>query len=497
MSNPTFAAVDLGAESGRVILGTLKENRLHIQEGHRFRTGGVHLGGHFYWDFLRLWSEIKTGLSHASTQSDGKLRSIALDTWGVDFGLLDRKGDLIGNPFHYRDVRTQGMPEAVFERVSRETVYAQTGIQIMALNSLYQLFAMVQADSPALSIAKTFLNMPDLFNYFLTGVMANEFTISSTTQCYNPVSKDWAFDLLAALDIPSYIFGEIVNPGTVLGPPQHALRDELGLQDVSVIAGAGHDTASAVAAVPATSQDYIYLSSGTWSLMGVELDEPLITAETLRENITNEGGVENRTRFLKNIGGLWLMQECRRHWSGNDFALSYDQLTQMAADAAAFKSLINPDDGCFLAPADMVSEIQSFCQKTGQSIPETKGEIVRCILESLALTYRSVSDQIDTLTGTDYPTIHIIGGGSQNKLLNQMTANATQKTVVSGPVEATAIGNILIQAMAMGEFNSLAEGREIVRNSFDVEIYEPRDSDRWAEAYQRYLDIRKINDQVL
>jgi len=494
MSNPTFAAVDLGAESGRVILGTLKGNRLHIKEGHRFHNGGIQLGDHFHWDFPRLWSEIKTGLSYASTQSGGKLRSIALDTWGVDFGLLDRKGDLIGNPFHYRDVRTQGMPEVVFERVPRETVYAQTGNQVMALNSLYQLYAMVQAESPVLSIAKTFLNMPDLFNYFLTGVRANEFTISSTTQCFNPVSKDWASDLLAALDIPTHIFGEIVNPGTVLGPPKHALSDELGLQDVSVIAGAGHDTACAVAAVPASSQEYVYLSSGTWSLMGVELDEPLINTETLRANMTNEGGAENRTRFLKNICGLWLMQECRRHWSVDGFDLGYDQLTKMATDAPAFKSLIIPDHGCFLAPVNMVSEIQSFCQKTKQSIPETKGEIVRCILESLALTYRSVSDQIDTLTGTNHPTIHIIGGGSQNKLLNQMTANATQKTVVSGPVEATAIGNILVQAMAMGEFNSLAEGRQIVRNSFDVEIYEPQDSDRWAEAYQRFLDLCKINN---
>ncbi|MBN1122280.1 MAG: rhamnulokinase [Anaerolineae bacterium] len=491
MKAATYLAVDLGAESGRIILGTLDDQGLKLTEVHRFANCGVRLGDHLHWDALRLWGEIKAGLQQAGSQAGDSVQSIGLDTWGVDFGLLDASDNLIGSPYHYRDSRTDGMMEAVFERVPADEVYASTGIQFMQLNSLYQLYSMVQANDPALSIARRFLNMPDLFNFFLTGEKANEFTISTTTQCYNPVKRAWAFDLLSTLDIPSHIFGEIVPPGTVLGQLRPAVADELGLSAVSVVAGAGHDTASAVAAVPASGQDYIYLSSGTWSLMGVELDQPLIDAESLAANMTNEGGVDNKIRFLKNIVGLWILQECRRQWSQRGFDHDYSQLSRMASEAPAFGPLVDPGDDRFLAPEDMVAAIQSYCRESGQAVPDDKGAIVRCVLESLAMEYRWVADQLDRLLGKEHSTIHIIGGGSQNQLLNQFTANATGKTVVAGPVEATAIGNILVQAAAMGGIDSLAEGREIVRKSFAVDTYRPEDASAWDQAYGRYRQLKR------
>lgn len=485
-----YIAVDLGAESGRVMLGALKKNKLQIREIHRFSNGGVSLGKNLYWNMLGLWRGIKRGLAKASDQSEGHLLSVALDTWGVDFGLLDANDNLIGIPYHYRDDRTNGMMETAFKRVSRDEIYAQTGIQFMQLNSLYQLFAMAQANDPRLSVAQTFLNMPDLFNFFLTGVKANEFTISTTTQCYNPLKKDWAYDLLHALEIPTHILGTIVDPGTVLGKLRSSLSEELDLVDRSVVAGAGHDTASAVAAVPASNPDYIYLSSGTWSLMGVELDQAMINAATLEANMTNEGGVDHKIRFLKNMVGLWIVRECRRQWTRNGTELGYDHLTRLAEDAPSFGSFVLSDDDRFLAPKNMVVAIQSFCQETGQTVPSTKGEIVRSVLESLALAYRNVAEQIDNLTGKTHSTIHIIGGGSQNQLLNQFTANATGKPVIAGPVEATAIGNILIQAIAMEEIPSLSEGRKIVRNSFDLEVFEPEDTLAWDDAYAQYLHLK-------
>ena len=489
MSHLSYAAVDLGAESGRVMLGDFDGKRLKLNEVHRFPNCAVRLGENLYWDVLRLWSEVKTGLSQAGNRSGG-LRSIGLDTWGVDFGLLDSNDNLIGNSHHYRDSRTNGMLEAVFKKIPPDEVYAQTGIQFMQINSLYQLVAMVQAKNPALSIAKTFLNIPDLFNFFLTGVKANEFTISTTTQCYNPVERGWACNLLKALGIPTHIFGNIVDPGTVLGTLRASLAEELGLLGTFVIASAGHDTASAIAAVPAFAADYIYLSSGTWSLMGVELDEPMITAESLNSDLTNEGGVGNKIRFLKNITGLWLVQECRRVWAQQGSKYSYAELTNIASDASAFGPLIVPGDSKFIAPDDMPAAIQDYCRETGQAVPESRGAIIRCALESLALEYRWVAEQIDRLTGKRYPIIHIIGGGTQNKLLNQFAASATGRSVITGPVEATAIGNILVQAVAMGEIPSLAEGRAIVKDSFDVETYEPIDTTVWDEAYAGYLTLK-------
>ena len=485
MKTQAYLAVDLGAESGRVISGTINKNRLQLKEIHRFQNGGVLLGEHLHWDILNLWREIKRGLSLADTS----VRSIGLDTWGVDFGLLDAQDALIGIPYHYRDSRTDGMMEALFEIISREEIYAKTGIQFMQLNSLYQLFSMVKGKSPALDSAARLLNMPDLFNFFLSGEKANEFTISSTTQCYNPIAKNWDVEMLSQLEIPTKIFGEIVPPGTLLGKLRPSIAQEIGYS-TSVIASAGHDTACAISAVPASNDDYIYLSSGTWSLMGVLLDQPIINAESMKAEMTNEGGVDGKIRFLKNIVGLWLVQECRREWAREGEEYSYADLTKMAEKASPFTALIVPGESRFMAPKNMTRAIQAYCQETGQKVPESKGAIIRTVLESLALEYRWVAEQIDHLTGKHYPTIHMIGGGTKNKLLNQFTANATGRNIVAGPVEATAIGNILVQAIAMGEISSLAEGRMIVRNSFDVESYLPKEKSTWDEMYSRYLNLR-------
>jgi len=481
-----YLAVDLGAESGRVISGSLTNNSLQLKEIHRFQNGGVRLGEHLHWDILNLWREIKQGLS----QADGSVCSIGLDTWGVDFGLLDANDTLIGNPYHYRDDRTDGMMEAVFKILPRDKIYEKTGIYFMQLNSLYQLVAMVKEKSSALARAERLLNMPDLFNFFLTGQKANEYTISSTTQCYNPTYENWDFDMLSQLGIPSNIFGEIVNPGTLLGKLRPYVVQEIGYS-TSVIVSAGHDTACAIAAVPASGDDYIYLSSGTWSLMGVLLDQPIISSESLAAEMTNEGGVDGKIRFLKNIVGLWLVRGCRQQWAREGQEFNYNDLTRKASEAPPLTSLIVPGEKRFMAPKNMADEIQAYCQETGQPVPESKGAIIRTVLESLALEYRSVSEQIERLTGKDYPVIHIIGGGTQNKLLNQFAANATGKKVVAGPVEATAIGNILIQAVAMNELSSLDEATAILNRSFDVENYVPCEKLVWDEAYERYERLKK------
>jgi len=485
-------AVDLGAASGRVITGTLTGRKLQLNEIHRFSNRGVHLGQHLYWDILRLWTEVKGGLWQARNQSACDFGSIGLDSWGVDFGLLDAAGSLIANPSHYRDNRTDGMMDAVFDVVSAEEVFSKTGNQLMQINSLYQLFSMAKSGSPALSIAKAFLNIPDLFNYFLSGERTSEFSIASTTQCYDPLEQTWAIDLLSSLGIPTHIFREILPSGTVLGPLQNSVAAELGLNNLPVVAVAGHDTASAVAAIPVQEEDYIYLSSGTWSLMGVELDAPNISPAVMEAEITNEGGYGGTTRFLRNIVGLWILQECLREWSLTGVEYDYDTMNQMAGSAPAFGPLVNPGDKRFLSPGNMVQKIQSFCRQTGQEVPVEKGVIVRCILESLAMEYRWVADQIDRLTGKEHPVVYIIGGGSRNQLLNQFTANATDKKVFAGLEEATAAGNILVQAIAIGEIASLTEGREIIRKSFPMTPYEPKDTADWENAYVRYLELRNL-----
>jgi rhamnulokinase len=490
----SFLALDLGAESGRAMIGQFDGQQLQLAEAHRFPNGPVRLPDGLHWDALRLWSEIKLGLSLAIQKCEGELASVGLDTWGVDFGLLDRSGALLGNPYHYRDSRTDGMVDEAFRRVGREEIFKQTGIQFMQLNSLYQLLSMVVSESPVLEVAETFLTMPDLFNYWLTGRKVCEFSIATTTQCYDPRAGGWAKPMLEKLSIPARIFPEIVEPGTVLGELLPQVAEEVGASvptgaSVPVIAPACHDTGSAVAAVPAAGADFAYISSGTWSLMGAELAEPVINADSLAYNFTNEGGVGGTFRSLKNIMGLWLVQESRHTWASQGESLSYDELTQMAAEAEPLRAVVNPDDGDFLKHGDMPARIRAFCARTGQPVPESKGAVVRCALESLALKYRWTLERLEEMLGHRLEPIHIIGGGTQNRLLNQLAADATGRRVVTGPIEATAIGNVLVQMMALGYVGSLAEGRQIVRASFDVETYEPQGGAGWEDAYSRFLEL--------
>jgi len=486
-----FLAFDLGAESGRAMLGQFDGERLQLSEVHRFPNGPVRLPDGLHWDVLRLWTEIKRGLARAVRERGADLASVGLDTWGVDFGLLDRDGALVSNPYHYRDGRTDGMLEEAFRRVPRQEIFEQTGIQFMQLNSLYQLLAMVVGRSPALDVAATFLTMPDLFNYWLTGRKVCEFSIATTTQCYDPRRGDWAIPLLEKMGIPPHIFPEIVPSGTVLGELSPSVAEEMGLGSLPVIAPACHDTGCAVAAVPAEGSDFVYISSGTWSLMGAELPEPVINEPSLAFNLTNEGGVGGTFRFLKNITGLWLIQECRRTWaraaSLTGEELSYDDLTHMAAQADPLQSVVDPDYGEFLKPGDIPARMRAFCQMTEQPVPQSKGAVVRCALESLALKYRWVLERLEKILGRRLEPIHIVGGGTQNELLNQFAADATGRQVMTGPIEATAAGNVIAQMMALGQLASLAEGREVVRNSFNVVTYEPTGEAGWEEAYGRLL----------
>jgi rhamnulokinase len=483
-----YLAVDLGAESGRTILGSLNGGKLTLTETHRFPNGPVRLPDGLHWDVLRLWTEIKAGAA-ATVESGAKLNGLGLDTWGVDFALLDQHGALLGNPFHYRDARTDGMVEKAFQTMPREEIFAQTGIQFMQLNSLYQLLAMVRTHSPILNVAQTFLTIPDLFNYWMSGEITNEFTNATTTQCFDPTQRDWAWPVLESLDIPTRFFGPVMAPGTILGNLLPEIANEIGAGDVKVILPACHDTGSAVAAVPAQNQNFAWISSGTWSIMGAETREPSIGEKALEYNFTNEGGVFDTWRLSKNIMGLWLVQECRRTWQRQGQDHTYDELTHLASEARPFLAVVNPDSDEFFHPGDMPEKIRNYCTRTGQQIPQMKGEVLRVALESLALKYRWVLERLEELTGKRLDPIHIIGGGTQNHLLNQFTADATNRMVVTGPVEATAIGNVLMQAIALGDLGSLSEVREVVRNSFDVEEYHPANRDGWNEAYQNLLKI--------
>ncbi len=480
-------AVDLGAESGRCMVGEFDGTTVHVAEAHRFPNGPVRLPDGLHWDVLRLFDEIKAGVRRA--RRTGPLVSLGLDTWGLDFALLDRDGALLHNPFHYRDRRTEGMPELAFRRIPREEIFRRTGIQFLSVNSLYQLLAMVTAHSAALDAAATFLMIPDLFNYWLTGECGCEFTDATTSQCYDPSAGTWAVDLLERLGIPSRIFPRIVPPATVLGPVHPDLTEDVGGPGLQVIAPACHDTAAAVAAVPAAGSNFAYISSGTWSLVGSEVPAPVITPQTLADNFTNEGGVGGRFRLLKNVLGLWLVQECRRRWARDDESLSYDVLMREAAAAAPFGSLINPDDERFLRPTDMPARIRDFCRETDQRVPETRGEVTRCVLESLALRYRWVVEHLEAVMGRRIEVIHIVGGGSRNTLLCSLTAEATGRPVEAGPDEAAAMGNVLIQALALGRLGSLEDIRRIVRSSSSLVTYSPRGDERWGGAYECFLRL--------
>jgi rhamnulokinase len=484
-----FLAFDLGAESGRAMLGRFDGERLALSEIHRFANVPVALPDGLHWDVLRLWAEIKQGMALAARDYGAGLAGLGLDTWGVDFALLDREGGLVANPHHYRDSRTDGMIEEAFRRVPRAEIFEQTGIQIMPINGLYQLLSMVVSRSPALEVARTFLTIPDLFNYWLTGRAACEFSNATTTQCYDPRRRDWARPLLDGLGIPTAIFPEIVPSGTALGRLLPAVAEETGLGSIPVIAPACHDTGSAVAAVPAAEPFFAWISSGTWSVMGAELPAPVINAQSLAFNITNEGGVGGTFRFCKNVMGLWLVQECRRTWAHQGEEYSYDDLARMAAQAAPFQAVIDPDYGEFLKPGDMPARVHAYCQATGQAAPESKGALIRCLLEGIALKYRWVLERLEEILGHRLDPIHIVGGGTRNRLLSQFTADATGRRVVTGPAEATAAGNVVVQAMALGHVASLDEGRAVVRNSFDVATFEPGDRSGWEEAYAKLLAL--------
>jgi rhamnulokinase len=481
-----YLAVDLGAESGRTIVGSLLNDNLTLSETHRFANGPVRLNDSMHWDVLQLWSEIKSGIA-ATVKNGTQLEGIGLDTWGVDFALLDRNHSLLSNPFHYRDVRTDGMLNDAFRRVARAEIFLNTGIQFMQINTLYQLLAMAVQKSPLFEVAKTFVTIPDLFNYWLSGEITNEFTNATTTQCLDPRTRDWANPVLDAMQIPTHLFKPVTDPGTQLGTLLPQVAEETGAGGVRIVVPACHDTGSAVVAVPAQNEDFAWISSGTWSIMGAEVREPCLTEKALEYNFTNEGGVFGTWRLSKNIMGLWLVQECKRTWAHQGDDLSYDEITRMASDAKPFLAVINPDDNIFLHPSDMPGLIRKFCADSNQSVPQTNGEIIRVALESIALKYRWVLERLEELAGKPFAPIHIIGGGTKNRLLNQFTANATNRAVVTGPVEATAIGNVLMQAIGLGHLGSLNDARAVVRASFDVEEYNPTYDDGWDAAYSKLL----------
>lgn len=468
----SYLAVDLGAESGRVMLGRLADGRLLLEEIRRFPNQPVQLPSGLYWDAFRLFHEIQEGLTVAGRERHLPVAGIGVNTWGVDFSLLAADGGLIDCPRHYRDPRTNGVPDQLFEIVSRWEVFARTGIQVMSINSLYQLYALRLAHSAGLREAERLLFMPDLLNYWLTGVQRNEVTIASTSQFYDPRTRRFATDMLDRLGIPSRIVGELIEPGQPLGTLLPRLAESTGLGAVPVYAVGTHDTASAVAAVPAQGQDWCYISSGTWSLMGVEIPHPVIDERSYHLNFTNEAGVAGRTRLLKNIAGLWLLQECRRTWAAQGERFGYDELVRMAEEAEPARAIIDPDD--FLQPGDMPARIAAWCKEHSLEPPATKGGLCRMILESLAHRYREVLEGLESLIGRPIRTIHIVGGGSRNTLLNRLVADITGRTVIAGPVEATAAGNLLVQAIGAGEVADLDRAREIVRQSFEITAIQPK-----------------------
>jgi rhamnulokinase len=489
-----YLAVDLGASGGRVLAGIYDGTNLTIREFHRFSNGPVQVGNRLHWDLLRLWNHIQEGLLAASAQlSRESIAAVGVDTWGLDFGLLGPNDELLGNPYCYRDGRTMGVMDEVFKQVSAEEIFGETGLQFMPFNSLFQLFAWKQSGSPLLAAAENLLLMPDLFHWLMTGEKANEMTNATTTQFYNPRTGRWACSLLEKLGLPTHILGNIVPPGTSLGRLRRNVAEATGLPDTQVILPGTHDTASAVMAVPArkgaAQTDWCYISSGTWSLMGIESPQPIVTDLCRELNFTNEGGVGNTTRILKNITGLWLVQECRRIWKQSGKDVSWDELVALAKKAEPLQSFIAPNDDRFVAPDDMPETIRDYCRQTGQTVPGDQGALVRCVLESLALMYRQVLGLLEQLAGRRLDTVHIVGGGTQNRMLCQLTAEACNRLVLAGPAEATAIGNIMMQMVASGEVDSIEDARTVIRDSFPVEEYLPADPASWDAAFGRFQQL--------
>jgi rhamnulokinase len=494
MAEKACIAVDLGASGGRVLTGRFDGERLEIDELHRFENRAIEAAGSLYWDVLQLWSHVRDGLRAAASRLGRSIESVGVDTWGVDFALLGRGDVLLENPHSYRDPRSDGMMARALAMVGREEIFRQTGLQFMPINSLYQLMSLRVNRSPLLDVTESLVLMPDLFHWLLTGAKGNEFTNSTTTQFFNTAQCCWATELLAQLDLPTHILGEVLEPGTRLGCLRPQVAKDTGLADVDVILPGTHDTASAVLAVPAASQisdkpSWCYISSGTWLLMGVELPRPVINDDCLRLNFTNEGGVGQTVRLLKNITGLWLMQECRRVWREQGRDETWEQIACQAEAATPLASLVDPDHAAFQSPGDMPAAIQDFCRRTEQAVPQSVGEIARCAIESVAMKSRWVLSGLEKLVGHRLETIHIVGGGTQNRALCQATADACGRPVVAGPVEATAIGNVLMQSIASGAIGSIAEAREIVRRSFSIFRYEPREVARWNQEYGRFMQL--------
>ncbi len=477
-------AFDLGASSGKAVAGRFDGQRLEVCEVHRFHNDPVRASGRLHWDILRLLHEIEQGIG-AAKAGLGEIESLAIDAWGCDFGLLDRHGELIGNPYHYRDELTRGVMEEVLQIVPRTEIFARTGCQFLPLNTLYQLYALRNARAEMLERAATLLMIPDLLRFFLTGERSTEQTIASTTQCLSIASGDWDRALLERLGLPTDLLTEIVPPGTPVGRILPEVAAEIGCAAIPVMAVASHDTASAVAAVPANGR-FAYLSSGTWSLLGTELERPIVDERALAWNFTNEVGIGSTYRLLRNIMGLWLVEGCRRAWERQNRWPGYEAMAAATLDAPAFGALIDPNDPSFLNPADMPAAVAAFCRASGQSVPESPGSVMRCVLESLALAYRLALEQTEELTGHRFAGLHVVGGGTHNETLLRFTADAIGRPVWSGPTEATAIGNLLGQLMATGRVASVAEGRALVRESFPMRTFEPGAGDGWDEAFQRF-----------
>lgn len=479
---------DFGASSGRAMLAELKNGKIEMTEIHRFSNDPVNVNGRMYWDILRLFFEIKTGITKAVNSGD--FDAIGIDTWGVDFGLINKRGELISNPVHYRDQRTRSIPEKVFEKyISKDELYSRAGMQCMHFNTLYQLMYLKLNEPELLEQTAKFLMIPDLFAYFLTGEMKEESTIASTSNLLNPNTKDWDFELIEKLGLDKNIFAPIVKPGRVYGYLKDDICEELGCKKVPVIAVASHDTASAVAATPTKYDDFIYISCGTWSLFGTEIKSPLLNSSAQNANFTNEGGFDETIRFLKNIMGLWLIQESRRQWKREGDDVGFDTLEKEALASEPFKCFINVDDPMFETAGNLPKRVCEFCEKTGQYVPQNRGEIMRCIYQSLAMKYKHTFEFLKSITGKDYKTINILGGGIKDTLLCRLTANATGATVLAGPTEATVMGNIAVTYNALGELSDLKDIRNAVYNSTDIKTYSPESTDIWNKHYEDYKKL--------
>ena len=485
-------AFDFGASSGRAMFGVFDGSKIEIEEVHRFSNDPVIVNGTMYWDVLRLFFEIKQSL--IKSKSFGKVNSIGVDTWGVDFAFLDEYGQLLENPIHYRDGSTAGMVEKSFEKISKDEFYDITGNQFMEINTAFQLLSLKEIRSHMLERADVMLLMPDLFNYMLTGKKVTENSIASTTQLFDAKNRTWSDKVINSLGLPRKLFTEIVPSGTIIGKISEDISEELKIDMCDVIAVAGHDTQSALVSVPSKEKDFVFLSCGTWSLLGTEIDEPIINEKSSYYNITNEGAYGDKASFLKNIIGLWLIQESKRQWEREGKEYSFSELEYMAKEAKPFKCFIDPDADVFVPAGNIPQRIKEYCLKTNQEVPQNEGEIVRCINESLAMKYRYSLEEIKDCTCKEYPTIYMVGGGTQSKLLCQMTANACNCKVLAGPIEATVLGNIAIQLMATGEIENLDKAREIIRNSQEISYYTAQDYESWDDSYNNFKDIIKSKE---